>query len=258
MSVSEKLRNFSNSVLGRNCSALILAGGSGSRFANCSSLPKQFAKICGIPMIIYSVKAFDESSLINEIIIVSRNEDISYTEEILSDYTFKKPIKVVEGGKTRQESALCGFIAADKKASFIAVHDAARPLITCEAIDAVISEAFHFKAAIAAAKATDTPKIVSPSHIIKEKAPEREKLWLAQTPQVFESDLYRTASYYAIDKGFKATDDASLIEHAGFYVKAVETKITNIKVTLPDDLIIADAIINSRKTKNENSKRQDK
>ena len=106
----------------------------------------------------------------------------------------------------------------------------------------------HFvsKAAIAASPAVDTPKIVNSSRIIKEKAPEREKLWLAQTPQVFERTLYRVAAYYAKEEDFEATDDASLLEFAGFTVKAVDTETPNFKVTHPTDIIIASAIIESR------------
>lgn len=249
MSISEKLKAFSSKLLGRSCAAIILAGGSGSRFSSDPSLPKQLVPICGTEMIIYSLRAFDACALVREIIVVSRNQDISRIEDVIKKHAFTKPIKIVSGGETRQESALCGFNATAESSSFIAIHDAARPLITTEAIEKVIVAAYHSKAAIAASRAVDTPKIVSTNRMIKEKAPERENLWLAQTPQVFERDLYRASAYYAKEKNFEATDDSSLIEFAGFFVKAVDTGGVNFKVTHPDDLLLASAIIESRKEK---------
>ncbi len=250
MSIPEKLRSFSRAIRGKSCSAIILAAGSGSRFADGSSsetaLPKQLVPICGVPMIVYSIKAFDACEAVNEIIIVTRKEDIPAIEKIIGDIPLTKPIKTVAGGSTRQESALIGFNATSENYSYIAIHDAARPLITPDAAYKVIRAAFVSKAAIAASPAVDTPKIVNSSRMIKEKAPEREKLWLAQTPQVFERTLYQVSAYYAKDKKFEATDDASLLEFAGFYVKAVDTETVNLKVTHPDDLIIASAIIESR------------
>ncbi|MBR3714884.1 MAG: 2-C-methyl-D-erythritol 4-phosphate cytidylyltransferase [Clostridia bacterium] len=249
MSIPEKLRSFSRAIRGKSCSAVILAAGSGSRFAEGSSdtsLPKQFIPICGKPMIAYSLLAFDACEAVSEIVIVTRGEDIPTTEKILGDLTLTKPYKIVEGGATRQESALIGFNATSEKYSYVAIHDAARPLITAEAAYNVIRAAFVSKAAIAASPSVDTPKIVNARRLIKEKAPDREKLWNAQTPQVFERTLYQISAYYAKEKKFEATDDASLLEFAGFFSKAVDIGITNLKVTHPDDLIIATAIIESR------------
>ena len=251
MNISENLRSLSRAIRGKSCSAIILAAGSGNRFAEGSSessLPKQFVPICGVPMIVYSVKAFDACEAVNEIVIVTRKEDIAYTKKITDDLVLTKPLKIIEGGSTRQESALIGFNSASTKYSYIAIHDAARPLITTDTAYKVICAAFVSKAAIAASPAVDTPKIVNSRCIIKEKAPEREKLWLAQTPQVFERTLYQVSAYYAKEKNFEATDDASLLEFAGFYVKAIDTDTVNLKVTHPDDLIIASAIIESRNT----------
>ncbi len=248
MSISEKLKAVSNTLLGRSCSAVILAGGSGSRFSADPAMPKQLIPICGVPMIIYSLRAFDACPLVRETVVVSRSQDISRLEAVIKSYTFTNPVKIVSGGKTRQESALCGFNAISDKSSFVAIHDAARPLITSEAIGKVIEAAYHSKAAIAASPAVDTPKIVS-NHTISEKAPAREKLWLAQTPQVFERTLYMTSAYYAKDKNFEATDDASLLEFAGFSVKTVDTETVNLKVTHLDDLVLASAIIENRNAK---------
>lgn len=246
MSFTEVIRAVSRAVSRKSCSAVILAAGSGHRFSSDKSLPKQFVPICGVPMIAYSVKAFDACELVGEIVIVTRKEDIARTKKILGELSLTKPFKVIAGGSTRQESALIGFNEASEDHAYVVIHDAARPLITSEGAYKVIRAAFVYKAAIAAVPAVDTPKIVSTSHVIKEKAPERQKLWLAQTPQVFERTLYRVAAYYAKDEDFEATDDASLLEFAGFTVKAIDIGTPNFKVTHPDDIIIASAIIESR------------
>lgn len=251
MSIPEKLRSLSRTIRRKSCAAVILAAGSGSRFAEGSdssesALPKQFVPICNTPMIVYSIKAFDSCEAVSEIVIVTRKEDIAHTKKIIGELSLVKPIKVIAGGSTRQRSALIGFNATSEEHSYVAIHDAARPLITAEAAYKVIRAAFVSKAAIAASPAVDTPKIVNSSRIIKEKAPEREKLWLAQTPQVFERTLYRVAAYYAKEEEFEATDDASLLEFAGFTVKAVDIEAPNFKVTHPTDIIIASAIIESR------------
>ena len=246
MGIPEKLRSISRTIRRKSCSAIILAAGNGSRFSSDGSLPKQFVPICTLPMIAYSVMAFDACELVGEIVIVTRKEDIEHTKKILGELVLVKPLKIIAGGSTRQESALIGFNEASEKHAYVAIHDAARPLITPDAIYKVIRAAFVSKAAIAASPSVDTPKIVNTGRIITEKAPEREKLWLAQTPQVFERTLYRVAAYYAKEEEFEATDDASLLEFARFTVKAVDIETPNFKVTHPTDIIIASAIIESR------------
>ena len=209
------LKGLCRAFSDRKCAAIILAGGSGSRFSKGDSLPKQLTPIGSLPMIAYSLLAFDRSENTGEIIVVSRKEDISAIEKIIRSLSLTKPTKVVIGGETRQKSALCGFEAISEGVSFIAVHDAARPLITPEAIDEIIQSAYKSKACIAACRAVDTPKIVSRSGYVLERAPDRATLWMAQTPQVFSVKHYRAAAYYAQSEGLEATDDASLFENAG-------------------------------------------
>ena len=244
MSIPEKLRSFSRAIRGKSCSAVILAAGSGSRFAEGSSdtsLPKQFIPICGKPMIAYSLLAFDACEAVSEIVIVTRGEDIPTTEKILGDLTLTKPYKIVEGGATRQESALIGFNATSEKYSYVAIHDAARPLITAEAAYNVIRAAFVSKAAIAASPSVDTPKIVNARRLIKEKAPDREKLWNAQTPQVFDSTRLKEAYKQAYSPAF--TDDASVAESKGYKILFCNGSRFNIKITTPEDLEMAEIIL---------------
>lgn len=249
MSIIKKLKKLQSDLSRCHCAGVILAGGSGSRFSENESLPKQFTPLCETPMIAYSLKAFDSASEICEIVVVSRKEDFQMLDSIIKELSLKKPIKVICGGKTRQESALCGFEATSESISFIAVHDAARPLITPEDIDKIVRSAYRAKACIAAERAVDTPKIVSKGGYVKEKAPDRSDLWLAQTPQVFSKKHYRVAAYYAISEHFEATDDASLFENAGFRVKVFEVKEPNFKVTHKSDALLAEAIISDRKRK---------
>ncbi len=256
MSIPEKIKEITRAIRGKSCAAVILAAGSGERFSEGDRHPKQFAEICGKPMLVYSLEAFDACDSIGEIIIVSRRDDGGTVKDILKKYPINKPHKVVAGGKTRQESALIGFRATDEKYSHIAIHDAARPLITPRGITLVVSSAFVHKAAIAASPSVDTPKIVTNDRKIRESAPERSKIWMAQTPQVFERTLYQTAAYYAREKGFECTDDSSLCEYAGFYVKVVDIDMPNMKVTYPHDIMLAELLIKLREQ--ENSEKSEK
>ena len=149
--------------------------------------------------------------------------------------------------RPRQESARHGSDAVDAKAKYVAIHDAARCLITDEMIARVCHSAFisRDRGAILAIKATDTVKIADKNAFI-DSTPERKLLWQAQTPQVFPLNAYRAAAYIARDEDFEGTDDASLLEHIKFPVKLVEGSRENIKVTEPIDICIAEAILKTR------------
>jgi 2-C-methyl-D-erythritol 4-phosphate cytidylyltransferase len=227
--------------------AIILAGGSGTRMG-CDNT-KQFIDLAGVPVIARAIEAFQRCDMISEIVIVAKKEEIPLYQDLIEKYGFDKVERVVEGGNTRQSSALKGFEAASDKTKFIAIHDGARPLVTVDIIERTLSNAYLSHACIAAVACKDTPKTINPiSKKIepREKQTEREKLVLAQTPQAFYADLYRCAAYYAREKGFEATDDASLAEFSGFEVKCVEGSYENIKITTPEDLIFAEAILSSR------------
>ncbi len=227
-------------------SAIIAAAGCGSRMQNGTGKTKQLMELCGMPVIVHTIKAFEECEKINEIIIVTRSEEADIYEQYKAKYGFTKISAVVIGGDTRQESVLRGFEAISDKSDFVAIHDGARCLITPEAITAVLDEAFRRGAATAAAKASDTVKRADRNGFIAETI-ERDSLWMAQTPQVFKTELYRAAAYIAKEEGFVCTDDNSLAEHIGFEVKLVDCGTENIKITTPIDLAVAEIIMNSRK-----------
>lgn len=240
--ISGVLRVLSNKSYHR-VSAVIVAAGSGSRMN--SETTKQFMRINGIPVIIHTLLAFENSEYIDEIVIVAREDELSAYPALLKEYGITKVTSVVKGGATRQASVALGVEAISPKSDFIAIHDGARPLITPSQIKAVILSAYKFKAASAASVSKDTPKMIS-EHKFIEKSVDRDKLWLMQTPQVFYADLYRAALYYAYEKKFESTDDTAIAEFAGFPVKVVDCGYDNIKITTPIDLKLAELIINER------------
>ena len=227
-------------------SAIIAAAGSGTRM-NCESgKTKQLLTLCGLPIIVRTLKAFEESEKINEIIVVAREDELSVYTEYKEKYKLTKISAVISGGETRQESVLRGFEAISDKSEFVAIHDGARCLITPDKIDSVLAETYRTGAATAATRATDTVKRANSKNYITETL-ERSELWLAQTPQCFKTELYRAAAYIAKEENFTATDDNALAEHIGYDVKLVDCGSENIKITTPCDLAIAEVILRNQK-----------
>lgn len=223
-------------------SAIILAAGSSTRMNGES---KQFIEIDGLPAVARSVIEFDNSPCIDEIIIVAKKDEIPLYDGFAEKYNIKNPLKVVEGGETRQESARFGSDAVSDKSKYVAIHDAARCLITGEMIYKACHGAYLHGGAILAIKATDTVKIGDKSAFIEE-TPERKYTWQAQTPQVFKMNAFRAAAYVARDEKFEGTDDASLLEHIRIPVKLVEGSRENIKITEPCDIYFAEAVLRAR------------
>ena len=152
---------------------------------------------------------------------------------------------MVGGGNTRQESVLNGLRAINDKSKYVAIADGARCLVTPEQITSVCLAAYKYGAATAAHKVTDTVKIADSKGFI-DKTIDRDTVWLAQTPQVFKTKLYRAAAYTALKKKYEATDDNMLVEHVKHPVRLVECGGENIKVTTADDMIVATSVIESR------------
>ena len=224
-------------------SAVILAAGSSSRMGG--GVTKQFLELDGIPVVARTLMVFEKSSNIDEIIVVAKADEIAKYDGFTEKYNITKPFKVIEGGATRQESARNGVDAVNEKSKFIAIHDAARCLITEELIHSVCHGAYLYGGAILAVKAVDTVKIGTKSIFI-ENTPDRSMTWQAQTPQVFKVNSFRAATYVARDEGFEGTDDASLLEHIGIPVRLVDGSKENIKVTEPVDIYFAEAILRAR------------
>ena len=230
-------------------SAVILAAGSSTRMGGES---KQFIVLNGIPVVAHTVLAFDGSDHIDEIVLVCKKDEMNLYDGFVTEYNLQKPFYVVEGGATRQESARKGCDAVSSKSKYIAIHDAARCLITANMIKDVCQGAYRCDGAILAVKAVDTVKIGTKNGYI-ESTPERKYTWQAQTPQVFKTNAFRAATYVARDEDVEGTDDASLLEHIGIPVRLIEGSRENIKVTEPLDIKIAKAILDSR-AENANTK----
>lgn len=223
-------------------SAIILAAGSSTRMNGGS---KQFLSLNGLPVVARTVIEFDRSECIDEIVIVAKKDEIPLYDSFAEKYGVKKPLKVVEGGETRQESARLGSDAVSPKSKFVAIHDAARCLITGEMIYKVCHGAYLHEAAILAIKAVDTVKLGDKNAFI-ESTTDRKHTWQAQTPQVFKTNAFRAATYIARDEKYEGTDDASLLEHIRIPVKLVEGSRENIKITEPFDILFAESILRAR------------
>lgn len=239
------LRAISGSDHPKNfTSAIIAAAGLSERFGG--NVTKQMQELCGIPVLVHTLKAYENTDCIHEIIIVARRDEIEYWENVAREFNITKVAKIVIGGATRQESVAKGLDAVSDKSKFIAIADGARCLITPEEITKVCRSAYKYKAATAAHKTTDTVKVADKKGFIDSTA-DRETVWFAQTPQVFKTKLYRAASVVASEKKFEGTDDNSLVEFVGYPIRLVECSAQNIKITTYDDLAIAKGILEYRK-----------
>ncbi len=256
--VLHKISDTARAVLGKRdriepTCAIILASGSSTRMGDSlgGATSKQFIMLDGVPVIARTILAFDGCECIEEIIVVAREEDFPLYRELQRLYHFKKLVRLVSGGATRQESVRNGFSALSKGIKFVAVHDGARCLITPEAIGAVCSSAYKHGAASAATRAVDSIKLTNGKSTFISSSMERSRVWQAQTPQVFRREIYELALTKATEDGTlaTATDDNSLVEAIGVSIKLVECGRSNLKLTTPEDLPMALAILRSREGK---------
>jgi 2-C-methyl-D-erythritol 4-phosphate cytidylyltransferase len=215
--------------------ALIVAGGRGLRFG--SGVPKQFRNIYDRPLLTWTVSQFEKAARIDDIMLVIPEEFLLYThEKVVEPYHFSKLNKIIAGGNTRQESVMLGLRSLPISTSFVAIHDGARPVVNPDDIDRVVEKAGSDRAAILARPIADTVKRIEGDYIISTL--DRDKLYLAETPQVFQYDLILAAHQEFITES-SATDDAYLVERRGFKVRTVIPGYPNIKVTNEQDLKLA-------------------
>lgn len=214
----------------------MVGAGAGSRFDH--KLPKQFVNLGQKPVIVHSLEKFDRNKNIQEIIAVVPKMFREYFEKkILNKYKFRKLRKVINGGKTRQESVQNGLEAIDRKAKYVLVQDAVRPLVTGPEIEKLIKAVQKGKAAILAVPVKDTLKEIHGGRIIRTYP--REQFWLAQTPQAFEVGLLKRAYLRAHKDSFAGTDCSALVERLGVKVTIVPGNSRNIKITQKEDLLLA-------------------
>ncbi len=221
--------------------AIILAAGMGSRMGlGYNKIFFDFKK----PLICYTIEAFENNDDINEIVIVCAKDEEKKFNEILNKQNYKKISKIVEGGKTRQDSSKIGV--ENSGGDIVIIQDGARPFTTQEIISNSIKGAKDFGSVIVAVPCKDTVKLAKEEELI-EKTVDRSRLWMAQTPQVFQHDIILKAHQDAKDSSFVGTDEASLIERMGGEVKLVMGSYNNIKITTEEDLLLARLIIDKYK-----------
>jgi 2-C-methyl-D-erythritol 4-phosphate cytidylyltransferase len=223
------------------CSALIAAAGSSQRMAGENKL---MLPLGGKPVLAHTLQAVDAAAGVNEIVIATREEDIVKIAELCKAWGIQKPVKIIAGGKTREESVLRAAIEANENADLLAVQDGARPFVTPELIDSVIEAAREHFAAAPAIPVKDTVK-VAVDGIVRE-TPDRSLLYAVQTPQVFDAQLLRAALQSAVDAGAVLTDDCSAVERLGKEICLTAGLEENIKITTPLDMILAEAILAKR------------
>ncbi len=221
------------------CGAVIVAAGNASRMGG---IDKVLAQLNGEPVLVHTVRAFQSCDAIKEIVVVTRPDLISQAMSLCR--SFDKVTAVVSGGQDRQESVELGLNALSEKVKLAAVHDGARPLVTHAVIDRAVRAANTYGAAAPAVPVKDTIKIVQ-GGVVK-TTPERKTLQAVQTPQVFDLPMLRGALKKARQDKVEITDDCSAVEHMGFSVKIVEGDETNMKVTTPMDLKIAQLFMEER------------
>lgn len=227
--------------------AVVPAGGTGKRMG--ADTPKQFLMLDGVPMMLHSLRVFERVAGVAEVVlVVPKEEQGRALTEVVERYGLRKVLKVVPGGSTRQESVQHGLNAVDEEAEIVVVHDAVRPFITEELIERSIEAARKHGGAIVAVPMKDTPKQAGPDGLIQ-KTLDRAGLWLAQTPQTFRRALVVEAYRKASMAHVHATDDAALAERLGLPVAIVEGSWENIKITTPEDMVLAEAILAARKGK---------
>ena len=233
------------------CAAVVLAAGAGKRMQ--SATKKQFLLIKEKPIIFYSLKAFEES-LVDEIVLVTSEDDVTYCkEEIVNKYGFSKVKDVVVGGKERYHSVAAGLEAVSD-CDYVFIHDAARPMLTQEIINRSYESVVSGNACVVGMPVKDTIKIADEKGFIAQ-TPNRSMVWMIQTPQVFAYSLIKEAyeqlllqEEELIAKGINITDDAMVVETLmGHPVKLVEGSYENIKITTPDDLQIAERFLDTMK-----------
>jgi len=224
--------------------AIIPAAGLGLRMGG--AVRKQFRPLGGLPLLVHSLRVFQSSPVIDAVILAVPEADLHYCRmEIVEPHAFSKVTRVIAGGKERQDSVRQALAVVEEGVHVVVIHDAVRPCVTETMVREVVQAAALEGAAIIALPMRDTVKQVGGDHLI-ERTIDRQPLWLAQTPQAFRRDWLEQAHRKAEAEGLAATDDAFLLEWMGHPVRVVEGSGENIKVTRPEDLVIAEAILASR------------
>lgn len=238
------MAGFLRRLLGREeetalrCAAVVPAAGSSTRMGG---QDKILLPLDGTPVLLHTLRALESSALITEIVVVTREDLIVPISQLCRDGALSKVSKVVVGGSTRAESVLCGIRALPEETELVAIHDGARPLVTAAVIDEAVRMAAERGAAAPAVPLKDTVKRANGGLV--EETPDRSSLFAVQTPQVFAAGLIRGALGKAVEENAPITDDCSALERLGMQVFLTAGDYTNIKITTPEDLAVAEALL---------------
>ena len=228
----------------RYISVIIAAAGMRNRMG--SKINKQFISINNKPILAHTIEKFERCKYIDEIIVVAKENEIDYCRgEIVRRYGFSKVSTIVKGGKERQDSVYNGILALNEKSDIVLSHDGARPFVKTKNIMDGIDGALKYGACVIGVPVKDTIKVVGDYKNVDE-TPKRDILWAAQTPQCFKKNIIMEGYRKAIEDKFVGTDDSVLIERLGLNVKMIMGSYENIKITTPEDLIIAESILKDK------------
>ena len=222
--------------------ALIPAAGMGKRME--AGTNKQYLLLDGMPILAHTIKVFQEAPFIAGIYVISPEQEIPFCRgEVVERYGFSKVLGIVAGGAERQHSVMNGLEAMQgmRPDDLVLIHDGVRPFVPGEVLRLAAAAADEFGGAVVAVPVKDTVKIARDGVITE--TPPREQLWLAQTPQAFRYGLIRSAYASAAAEGFLGTDDASLMERQGWQLRIVRGDYRNIKITTPEDMVLAEAFL---------------
>ena len=218
--------------------AVIVAAGSSRRMGGENKL---LLEIDGVPVLARTLSAFQKCAAIRDIVLVCREQDIMPYTELAKAFSIDKLCTVTRGGETRTESVLAGITAAPENAVLVAVHDGARPLVSEAVITEAVTTAAEYGAAAPVVPVKDSIKRIKDGNIAADVA--RDTLAAVQTPQVFRKDQLRRALTSAAERGYSFTDDCAAVESLGNIVKATHGSYQNIKITTPEDILVAEALL---------------
>ena len=233
---ADLIRKVKNTV----CSVVVVAAGSSTRMGK----DKLFLDLEGMPVLVRTLRVFDECSFVREVILVAREDRAEDAAELCRAYGIRKVARVVIGGATRTESVLAGISSIDREARIVLVHDGARPLVTEDIIYDAMHKAAIYSAAAPAVPVTDTIKETQRDIVVR--TPDRASLAAVQTPQAFVPEILKAALTAAVRDGKEYTDDCAAVEAMGVRVHLSKGSRENIKITGPLDMELAAGILRSR------------
>ncbi len=222
--------------------ALIVAAGQGKRIGG--EISKPFLPVGNRPLILHTLSRFAESQTVRKVVLLTAGKEVSRCRDLIRSDSQLSCLECIlhSGGPRRQDSVRRGLAQLDEDCEVVVIHDGVRPFVSSRLIDRCVEVAFKEGAVVVGVPVRDTIKVISADRRVR-KTPTRDSLWEIQTPQVFRIEIIREAYDQAARQGTEATDDAMLVERLGKSVTLLEGQTTNIKITMPEDLLFAEALL---------------